>query len=104
MGIAVVMAVTGPFGSYETMGLGKRLLYFTITSVLAWALVIGFIVTLRQIEAFNRWPIVIRMALAGILAAGPTTAAIIIVPSWLVWPIPRRALPPIFPHTAFLPE
>ena len=29
LGIAVVMAVTGPFGTYETMGLGKRLLYFT---------------------------------------------------------------------------
>ena len=41
LGIAVVMAVTGPFGSYETMGLGKRLLYFAIIGVLSWALVIG---------------------------------------------------------------
>jgi LytTr DNA-binding domain len=102
MGIAVVMAVTGPFGTYEVMGLGKRLLYFTITGVLAWALVIGFIVALRRIEAFNRWPIVARMALAGILAAVPTTAAIIIVHSWLVWPLPWRAFPDIFPQTAFL--
>jgi hypothetical protein len=102
LGIAIVMGVTGPFGSYETMGLGKRLLYFTITGVLAWALVIGFIVALRQIEAFNRWPIVIRMTLAGILAAVPTTAAIIIVHGWLAWPIPWRAFPYIFPQTAFL--
>ncbi len=102
MGIAVVMAVTGPFGTYETMGLGKRLLYFTITGVLAWALVIGFIVALRRIEAFNRWPIVVRMALAGILAAVPTTAAIIVVHGWLVWPTPWRAFPYIFPQTAFL--
>jgi len=102
LGIAVVMAVTGPFGSYETMGLGKRLLYFTITGVLAWVLVIGCIVALRRIEAFNRWPIVIRMALAGILAAVPTTAAIIIVHGWLVWPVPWRAFPYIFPQTAFL--
>ncbi len=93
MGIAVVMAVTGPFGTYEVMGLGKRLLYFTITGVLAWALVVGFIVALRRIEAFNRWPIVARMALAGILAAVPTTAAIIIVHSWLVWPLPWWAFP-----------
>jgi hypothetical protein len=102
MGISVVMAVTGPFGTYETIGLGKRLLYFTITGILAWALVVGFIITLRQIEAFNRWPIVIRMALAGILAAVPTTAAVIIVHSWLVWPMPWRAFPYIFPQTAFL--
>jgi len=102
LGIAVVMAVTGPFGTYATIGLGKRLLYFTITGVLAWALVIGCIVALRRIEAFNRWPIVIRMALAGILAAVPTTAAIIIVHGWLVWPTPWRAFPYIFPQTVFL--
>jgi LytTr DNA-binding domain len=102
MGIAVVMAVTGPFGTYETMGLGERLLYFTITGVLSWALVIGFIVALRRIEAFNGWPIVARMALAGILAAVPMTAAIMIVHRWLVWPLPWRAFPYIFPQTAFL--
>jgi LytTr DNA-binding domain len=102
LGIAVVMAVTGPFGTYETMGLGKRLLYFTITGVLGWALVIGCIVALRQIEAFNRWPVVARMALAGIVAAVPMTAVIIVVHDWLVWPTPWRAFPYIFPQTAFL--
>jgi DNA-binding LytR/AlgR family response regulator len=84
------------------MGLGKRLLYFTITGVLGWALVIGCIVALRQIEAFNRWPIVVRMALAGILAAVPMTITIIVVHDWLVWPTPWRAFPYIFPQTAFL--
>jgi hypothetical protein len=102
LGIAVVMAVTGPFGTYETMGLGKRLLYFTIIGVLTWALVIGFIVALRQIEAFNRLPIVIRMALAGSLAAVPMTAAIIVVHGWLVRPIPWRVYAQIFPETSFL--
>ena len=56
LGIAVVMAVTGPFGTYETMGLGKRLLYFTITGVLAWALVIGTGLPL-PIYARNIWMI-----------------------------------------------
>jgi hypothetical protein len=102
VGITVVMAVTGPFGSYETMALGKRLLYFTIIGVLAWALVIGFIVALRQIEAITRWPIVIRMALAGSLSAVPTTAIIIVVHSWLVRPIPWWVYGQIFPETAFL--
>jgi hypothetical protein len=84
------------------MGLGKRLLYFTIIGVFTWALVIGFIVALRQIEAFNRWPIAIRMALAGSLAAVPMTAAIIVVHSWLVRPIPWRVYAHIFPETSFL--
>jgi DNA-binding LytR/AlgR family response regulator len=102
VGIAVVMAVTGPFGTYELMGLGKRLLYFTITSVLSWALVIAFIVALRRIEVVNGWPVAVRMAVAGILSAVPTTAMIIVVHSSLVHPIPWVAYPYIFPQTAFL--
>src|SRR5262245_38095806 len=102
LGIAVVMGVTGPFGTYEMMGLGTRLLYFTIIGVFSWALVIGFIVALRRIEAINGWPVIVRMALAGILSAVPATAAIIIVHGWLLRPIPWRAFPYIFPQTAFL--
>jgi hypothetical protein len=102
LGLAVVMAVTGPFGSYETMGLGKRLVYFTIVGVLTWAQVIACIAAFRQTEIFNRWPITTRMALAGVVAAVPATAEIIIIHGWLLWPIPWRAFPYIFPPTAFL--
>lgn len=102
LGLAVVMAVTGPFGSYETMGLGKRLVYFTVIGVLTWAQVIGCIVAFRQLEMFNRWPITVRMALAGVVAAVPTTAEIIVIHGWLLRPIPWRAFPSIFPPTAFL--
>lgn len=102
LGVAVVMAVTGPFGSYEAMGLGRRLLYFTIIGVLSWVLVIGIIVALRRIEAFTRWQVAAHMALAGILSALPITAAVIVVHSWLVRPLPWGAFPYIFPQTAFL--
>jgi hypothetical protein len=102
LGIAVVMAVTGPFGSFDTMGFGRRLLYFAIVGVLSWALVIGFIVALRGIEAFTRWPVAGRMALAAILSSVPMTAAIIVVHGWLVRPLPWGAFPYIFPQTAFL--
>ena len=102
LGLCVVMAVTGPFGSFETMGIGTRLVYFTIIGVLSWAQVIGCIVVLRQIEAVNRWPIAIRMALAGLLASLPTTAEIILVHGWLVAPIPWRFYLYIYPQTAFL--
>lgn len=102
LGLAVVMAVTGPFGSYDTMGLGKRLVYFTAIGLLAWAQVIACIVAFRQIEAINRWPIIVHMALAGVVAAVPTTAEIIVLHGWLLWPIRWRAFPYIFPPTAFL--
>ena len=102
LGLAVVMGVTGPFGTYQTMGLGLRLIYFTLTGVLAWALVIGGIVVLQQIELFNRWPVAARMALVGIVAALPGTAEIIIIYSWLARPIPWRAFPSIYPENAFL--
>lgn len=102
VGLAVVMGVTGPFGTYQTMGLGLRLIYFTLTGVLAWALVIGGIIVLQQIELFNRWPVAARMALVGILAALPGTAEIIIIYSWLARPIPWRAFPYIYPENAFL--
>ena len=102
LGIAVVMAVTGPFGSYESMGLGKRLVYFTAIGVLTWAQVIGLIVAVRHIEALNRWPVVARLALAGIVASVPATAEIIVLHGWLLWRIPWSAFPYIFPQTAFL--
>lgn len=41
VGFAAVMAVTGPFGTYEHMGLGVRFVYFAIISVLNWLQVIA---------------------------------------------------------------
>jgi len=102
LGLTVVMGVAGPFGTYQTMGLGLRLIYFTLTGVLAWVQVIGGMVVLQQIELFNRWPVAARMALVGILAALPGTAEIIIIYSWLAHPIPWRAFPHIFSENAFL--
>jgi hypothetical protein len=57
---------------------------------------------LRQFEVTNRWPIVVRMTLVGLLAALPTTAEIILLHSWLARLIPWRAFPFIYPQTAFL--
>lgn len=102
LGLAVVMGVTGPFGSFDTMSLGVRLVYFTAIGVLTWAQVIVCIVGLRQIEATNQWRVPVRMAVAGLVAALPTTAEIIVLHGWLVAPIPWRAFPYIYPQTAFL--
>jgi DNA-binding LytR/AlgR family response regulator len=79
-----------------------RLVYFTATGVLFWLQVLGFAVLLSRVEAFQRWSITARMALAGVLAAIPGTVEIIILHSWLIRPVPLRAFWEIYPQTAFL--
>ena len=51
LGLAIVMAVTGPFGLYGSVSLGVRLVYFGTTAVLIWLQVLGFAVLLSQVEA-----------------------------------------------------
>src|SRR5882757_5811370 len=48
LGVAIVMAVTGPFGLYDTASLGVRLVYFGATGVLIWLQVLGFALLLAQ--------------------------------------------------------
>src|SRR6188508_83295 len=100
--LSVVMGVTGPFGTYSTMGLGARLLYFTTIGVLSWAQVILLAAWFGRIEPIDRWPVPARMALVGLLAAIPSTAEVIVVQSWLDRPIPWKAYPYIYPDNAFL--
>jgi DNA-binding LytR/AlgR family response regulator len=102
LGLGVVMAVTGPFGIYFVAGLPVRLLYFITTGVLIWLQVLGFAALFASLEFSGRWPIVNRMALAGLLASVPGTLEIIILHSWLVRPIPFAAALEIFPQVAFL--
>ena len=102
LGSGVVMAVTGPFGSYFAAGLAIRLLYFITTGVLIWLEVLACAALLATVGLTERWPIVSRMALAGLLASVPGTLQIILLYSWLVRPIPFAASIEIFPQTAFL--
>ena len=102
LGLAVVMAVTGPFGLYDTASLGMRLVYFGTTGVLIWLQLLGFAILLAQVEAFQRWSIAARMVLAGVLAAIPGTVEIIILLNWLLHPVPFRVFLQIYPQTAFL--
>jgi hypothetical protein len=100
--LAVVMGVTGPFGTYGSMGLGVRLLYFTIIGVLSWLQVVLLAAWFGRIEPIDRWPVAGRMTLVGLLAAVPSTLEVVAVHSWLAWPIPWTAAPYIFPENAFL--
>ncbi len=102
VGFAAVMAVTGPFGTYEHMGLGVRFVYFAIISVLNWLQVIALAAWFGRIEPIDRWPVAGRMTLVGLLAALPGTAEIFLVNAWVGRPIPLSALPTLFPENAFL--
>jgi len=102
LGLAVVMTVTGPFGSYEAMSLPVRLFFFTCTNVLIWLQVVFFAALLGQFEPTDRWPIVRRMVLAGVLAAVPGTVESFLLWSWLLQPIPFSAIPMMFLQTSFL--
>jgi hypothetical protein len=102
LGLAVIMTVTGPFGSYEVMTPPVRLFFFTCTNVLIWLQVVVSAALLGRLEPIDRWPIIRRMVLAGILAAVPGTIEIFLLWSWLLQPIPISALPMIFLQTSFL--
>jgi DNA-binding LytR/AlgR family response regulator len=102
LGMVVVMAVIGPFGTYFQMGLGSRLAYFGILTVLNWIQIIVLAAWFGQIEPIDRWPVAARMALIGFLSAIPGTAEVIVVHSWLYRPIPWSAAQEIFPDSAFL--
>lgn len=100
--LCIVMGVTGPFGTYGTMGLGARVVYFAVVGSLTWLVVSLLAAGFGQLESVNRWPVYVRMAVVGLLAAIPSTAAVIIVHGWLSWRIPWRAYFEIYPDNAFL--
>ncbi len=102
LGIALAMTLMGPFGSYEYMTAGKRLIYFGTIGLLTWGAVVALSALLGQVEPINRWPLPTRMAIVGLIASIPTTFAIILLHSWLVRPIPWSAATVIFPENAIL--
>lgn len=102
VGLASVMAVIGPFGSYLSMGVGLRLVYFVTIGLVFWVSVLLIATGMGRIEALDRWPMVLRMAVAGLLAAVPGTAGIFLFHTLLVGPLTIRAAPYIFIQGAFL--
>jgi len=102
VGLAVVMAVIGPFGSYDYMGLPTRLIYFVVIGELFSLQILAIAALLSRIDAIESWSITVRMGLAGFLAAVPGTAEIFLVHGWLVRPILLRYAPQVFLEAAFL--
>lgn len=102
VGLAVVLGVMGPFGTYEHMDLGRRIAYFGIIGGLSWLQIVALSAWFGRVEPIDRWPVAGRMALVGVLASIPSTFEVIAVQSWLGRPIPLWAAPYIFPENALL--
>jgi hypothetical protein len=102
IGLAAVMGVIGPFGSYGYMGLGARLAYFVALGLLFWVQILLLAAWFGGISAMDRWPLVLRMALAGFLAAGPGTVGVFALHELLSWPLPLAAAPQVFTGAAVL--
>ncbi|MBX3498213.1 MAG: hypothetical protein KF889_02120 [Alphaproteobacteria bacterium] len=102
LGISLVLAVIGPFGTFESMSFAQRLPYFLVTGVSMWLLVVGRIRLLLSLEAFDRWHTVARMALAGALAAVPGALIVYALEAALRATPPLRALLWLIPNHAVL--
>src|SRR4051812_6945428 len=76
LGICLVMAVVGPFGTFDSMTFVQRVPYFLITGASTWLIVVGLVRLMLRWEALDRWHIVARMVLAGALAAIPGSLVI----------------------------
>jgi LytTr DNA-binding domain len=100
--LCLVMGVTGPFGTYGTMGLGARLVYFAAVGSFTWVVITLLAVGSGQLEPINRWPVYVRMAIVGLLGAIPSTVAVIVIHGWLSWRIQWRSFPEVYLDNAFL--
>ena len=102
LGICLVLAVVGPFGTFDSMTFAHRLPYFLITGISTWLLVVGLVRLLLRLEAFDRWHTVARMALAGALAAIPGALVVFAVEAMFRTTPPLRALLWLVPNHAVL--
>jgi DNA-binding LytR/AlgR family response regulator len=102
LGISLVLALVGPFGTYDMMTLGQRLPYFLITGASTWLLVGGLVRLMLRMEVFDRWHVVARMTLAGALAAVPGALVVFVLEAALRTTPPLRILVWLIPNYAVL--
>jgi hypothetical protein len=102
IGSAIILAVIGPFGTYNYMGLAQRLVYFLATGISFWLVIVLISALLGSLDWTQRWPLPLRMAVAGFVSAAPGTLVIFLVHGWLVQPVAIRFAPQIFIESAFL--
>ena len=102
LGISLVLAVIGPFGTFDSMSFAYRLPYFLVAGFSTWLLVTGLIRLLLRWDALGSWHAVARAALAGALAAIPGSLVVFALEATLRTTPPLRALLWLIPNHALL--
>jgi len=103
IGLAVVLGVIGPFGSYDRMPIGTRIVYFLVIGILNWLQVIFLAAWFGRFERIGRWPVAARMVLVGLICAVPSTYQVILALQWIAhYRIPFSAAPYLYPENALL--
>jgi len=102
LGISLVLAVIGPFGTFDSMSFAQRLPYFLVAGFSTWLLVTGLIRLLLRWDALDSWHAVARAALAGALAAIPGSLVVFGLEAALRTTPPVRALLWLIPNHALL--
>ncbi len=102
LGISLVLAVIGPFGTFDSMSFAYRLPYFLVAGFSTWLLVTGLIRLLLRWDALDSWHAVARAALAGALAAVPGSLVVFALEATLRTTPPLRALLWLIPNHALL--
>ena len=102
LGISLVLAVIGPFGTFDSMSFAQRLPYFLVAGFSTWLLVAGLIRLLLRWDALDSWHPVARAALAGALAALPGALVLFALEATLRTTPPLRALLWLIPNHALL--
>ncbi len=85
---AAVLAMIGPYGTYNELPLDLRFAYWTISMLIGWGLMVGISAIVDRIEPLQAWPVAARMALAGFVGGVPMTAVV-----WGIEALFRRTLP-----------
>jgi hypothetical protein len=102
LGISLVLAVIGPFGTFDSMSFAQRLPYFLVAGFSTWLLVTGLIRLLLRWDALDSWHAVARASLAGALAAIPGSLVVFALEATLRRTPPLRALLWLIPNHALL--
>jgi hypothetical protein len=102
LGISLVLAVIGPFGTFSSMSLTQRIPYFLVAGFSTWLLVTGLIRLLLRWDALDSWHAVARATLAGALAAIPGSLVLFALEAILRTTPPLRALLWLIPNHALL--
>lgn len=74
--VTVVMGVAGPFGTYEALGLGPRMLYWTI-AVFGCAVLFEIAVDLAIFVVLRTRPIAVQIVLGAFAASFPASAVVL---------------------------